>query len=103
MTACYDRFLQALSPSGGQDSADITNESNLLREINDIADELMIIDEIFTDQIQILDGIKKPCFMDELIGPESLENLMRAHKRVKKMQVQADTIYKLVWNYVVIP
>jgi len=93
-TACYDRFIKSLAEQDGQDSADIMKESELLRKIKHIADELKIIHAIFVDQIQALLAVRIVGGVDVLIS-----NLERQQERVKNMQVQAGATYVSVHSF----
>ncbi|CZR68982.1 uncharacterized protein PAC_18883 [Phialocephala subalpina] len=85
-TACYDRFIKALAAPDKHDPADITEESNLLREIKDISDELRILDTIFTDQIQALSDMKRSEIMFSFSpGSELISNLTRQQGRLNDL------------------
>ncbi|RAH75043.1 uncharacterized protein BO66DRAFT_425377 [Aspergillus aculeatinus CBS 121060] len=58
--ACYQRFVKMLRVSSQQNLMDIDTESDLLREIKDILDELRMIRVVMEDQLKVIAAIRAP-------------------------------------------
>jgi 23S rRNA C2498 (ribose-2'-O)-methylase RlmM len=71
----------------GQHSSEIKKESELLREIKDIGDELKIIDLIYKGQEEVVQKLVQDTRNDRI---RELQNLIQqCLEKVKTMQVQA--------------
>lgn len=84
-----------LGTSEGADSSDIKMESDLLREIKDIRDELQIMTLIFKDQQQAIDDMIKETGTSPRIR-DLLESITGYLRKVDTMQAQADATYDSV-------
>ncbi|OJJ94930.1 hypothetical protein ASPACDRAFT_127846 [Aspergillus aculeatus ATCC 16872] len=82
--ACYERFVKMLHISNQQNLMDIDTESDLLREIKDILDELRMIRVVMEDQLKVIVAIGK--VQDSRVLGGVRESVERYLDKVQSMQ-----------------
>ncbi|RAH47399.1 uncharacterized protein BO95DRAFT_493259 [Aspergillus brunneoviolaceus CBS 621.78] len=89
--ACYQRFVKMLRVSSQQNLMDIDTESDLLREIKDILDELRMIRVVMEDQLKVIAAIRAPFLcaqksQDPRVWDDVRESVERYLDKVRSMQ-----------------
>jgi len=94
--------MDILGTSQGLDKAGIKEESELLREIKDIRDELRIIAMVFEEQRHVMEGVhnlrRKQQRYPSKTEDEMVDQLLQYTRKVESMQEEAKQTYESASN-----